>query len=93
MTRSRQLAWIALAILILTGISSAQGPRCGIHCGTERWTVKIFSDRARRPITIEVVGVGFFDFDHSQTGRAPNNIELHPVLSLTQVQREKRRTP
>lgn len=29
-----------------------------------------------------VVGVGFFDFLHGQTGVAPNGIELHPVLSI-----------
>jgi hypothetical protein len=27
-----------------------------------------------------VTGVAFFDFDHGQTGVAPNAIELHPVL-------------
>jgi hypothetical protein len=27
-----------------------------------------------------VVGVAFFDYDHGQTGVAPNAIELHPVL-------------
>src|SRR6266540_6528723 len=30
-----------------------------------------------------ITGVGFFDFDHGQTGIAPNAIELHPVLSFT----------
>ena len=34
------------------------------------------------PVTVEVRGVGFFDFLHGQTGVAPNGIELHPVLSL-----------
>ncbi len=29
-----------------------------------------------------VVGVGFFDFKHGQTGVAPNAIELHPVLGI-----------
>jgi hypothetical protein len=29
-----------------------------------------------------IVGVGFFDRVHGQTGVAPNGIELHPVLSL-----------
>jgi hypothetical protein len=29
-----------------------------------------------------VTGVAFFDFDHSQTGVAPNAIELHPVLAF-----------
>jgi hypothetical protein len=27
-----------------------------------------------------VIGVGFFDIPHGQTGIAPNAIELHPVL-------------
>ena len=27
-----------------------------------------------------VTGVAFFDFDHGQTGVAPNPIELHPIL-------------
>ena len=31
---------------------------------------------------VTVVGVGFFDFLHGQTGVAPNGIELHPVLSI-----------
>jgi hypothetical protein len=29
-----------------------------------------------------ITGVGFFDFDHGQTGVAPNAIELHPVLGF-----------
>ena len=32
--------------------------------------------------TATVVGVGFFDFLHGQTGVAPNGIELHPVLGF-----------
>ncbi len=32
--------------------------------------------------TVTVTGVGFYDFFHSQTGVAPNAIELHPVLSI-----------
>jgi hypothetical protein len=30
----------------------------------------------------EVMGVTFFDFFHHQTGVAPNEIELHPILAL-----------
>jgi hypothetical protein len=30
----------------------------------------------------DVTGVAFFDFDHGQTGVAPNEIELHPVLAF-----------
>ena len=33
-------------------------------------------------IPVEVMGVGFFDFQHGQTGVAPNGIELHPVLDV-----------
>jgi hypothetical protein len=29
-----------------------------------------------------ITGVGFFNTPHHQVGRAPNNIELHPVLSV-----------
>jgi hypothetical protein len=30
----------------------------------------------------EIVGVAFFDFFHNQDGVAPNEIELHPILSF-----------
>jgi hypothetical protein len=29
-----------------------------------------------------VTGVAFFDFQHGQTGVAPNAIELHPILDF-----------
>ncbi len=35
--------------------------------------------------TVEVTGVGFFDFLHGQTGVAPNGIELHPMLAIQAV--------
>ena len=35
------------------------------------------------PQRITVTGVGFFDFAHNQTGAAPNQIELHPVVKVT----------
>ncbi len=31
---------------------------------------------------MEITGVGFFDFEHGQSGVAPNAIELHPVLGI-----------
>jgi hypothetical protein len=34
---------------------------------------------------IQVVGVGFFDRLHGQSGMAPNGIEIHPVLSMRVV--------
>jgi hypothetical protein len=33
-----------------------------------------------RPVTL--MGIGFFDYQHGQTGVAPNAIELHPVLAM-----------
>jgi hypothetical protein len=41
------------------------------------------------PRTVEVTGVGFFDFDHKQDGLAPNCIELHPVLQIIVTGRER----
>ncbi len=34
---------------------------------------------------IDITGVGFCDFEHGQSGVAPNAIELHPVLSIQRV--------
>ncbi|GAA0718190.1 hypothetical protein [Dokdonella soli] len=33
-------------------------------------------------IPVQITGVGFFDFQHGQTGVAPNGIELHPILDI-----------
>jgi hypothetical protein len=33
-------------------------------------------------IPVKITGVGMFDFQHGQTGVAPNGIELHPVLDI-----------
>ena len=36
-----------------------------------------------KPVLVEVVGVGFFDRMHNQSGRAlPSGIELHPIISF-----------
>ena len=41
---------------------------------------------ARRHVRLcskaRVTGVAFFDYDHGQTGVAPNAIELHPILAF-----------
>lgn len=29
-----------------------------------------------------ITGIAFIDFNHSQTGRSANNLELHPVISI-----------
>lgn len=33
-------------------------------------------------LTATIIGVGFFDVPHGQEARAPNSIELHPVVGL-----------
>lgn len=35
-----------------------------------------------KPIHVRLVGVGFFDLLHRQTGVASNGIELHPILRI-----------
>lgn len=35
-----------------------------------------------RTALVRVTGVGFIDFNHGQTGAAPNQVELHPVLTI-----------
>lgn len=35
------------------------------------------------PQTVTVVGIGFIDFIHGQTGVAPDGYELHPVTQIT----------
>ena len=40
-------------------------------------------NRDDRPIVVDVEGVGFFDRNHGQVGRAPNVFELHPVLRVS----------
>lgn len=42
--------------------------------------------RLKTPTAVDVRGVGFFDFLHGQTGVAKNGFELHPVLSIKQIQ-------
>jgi len=39
-----------------------------------------FNDTSGIPVTI--TGIGFFDRAHGQTGRASNNLEIHPILDI-----------
>lgn len=38
-----------------------------------------------RHAVVDITGVAFFDHFHNQRGRAPNGIELHPVLDISPV--------
>jgi hypothetical protein len=33
-------------------------------------------------VWVDIIGTGFFDRAHGQTARAPNNIEIHPILAI-----------
>jgi hypothetical protein len=65
-------------------IAEIPAPECAVGTGLEK------QYRAARQVVgnikpgsmVEIVGVGFFDFMHEQSGAAPNGIELHPVLSI-----------
>jgi hypothetical protein len=41
--------------------------------------------RLPKPVPVTIRGVGFFDIEHAteQDGKAPNNLELHPVLGMS----------
>ena len=60
---------------LATGIKTARDEFDARFDPTDR-----FQD-ANVPVT--VTGVGFFDFQHGQTGVAPNGIELHAVLDVS----------
>lgn len=59
---------------LLSGIQNARSEFDARYTPTDSFQT------ANIPVTI--TGVGFFDFFHSQTGVAPNAIELHPVLDI-----------
>jgi hypothetical protein len=40
------------------------------------------SRKAKIDAIVSLVGVGFFDKPHRQTGHAPNAVELHPVVGI-----------
>jgi hypothetical protein len=76
-----------LHLLLSTGgrqmIAESPSPSCDAGASpsyrremtTARTAVRVCG-RAR------IAGVAFFDFDHGQTGVAPNAIELHPILGF-----------
>ncbi len=54
--------------------------RAAVIAALGRPSIKYRRLSKRRPVSI--VGVGFYDFIHGQTGVAPNGVELHPVLYI-----------
>jgi hypothetical protein len=62
-------------------IAEAPAPYCDKHATPlRRRQMRAARSRARLCARARVTGVAFFDYDHGQTGVAPNAIELHPIL-------------
>jgi hypothetical protein len=62
------------------------------RAGFEEHVAGMNGTKIKKPIRVTVTGVGFFDFDHGQTGRATPHpgtdgqrkvFELHPVTAIT----------
>lgn len=56
------------------------------RCGLEAWDTRTRQASPKKLVgTASIVGVGFFDLKHPrpQSGVAPNNIELHPLLQFS----------
>jgi hypothetical protein len=64
-------------------IAESPNPACTIGATPIRRTQMAAARRAVRPChRASVTGVAFWDYDHGQTGVAPNAIELHPILAF-----------
>jgi hypothetical protein len=64
-------------------IAEAPSPSCDSHATSyRRRQMRIARSHVRLCARAKVTGVAFFDFDHGQTGVAPNAIELHPILGF-----------
>lgn len=62
-------------------IAEAPAPYCDRHATPHYHREMAQARKAAKSCgRARVTGVAFFDFDHGQTGVAPNAIELHPLL-------------
>jgi hypothetical protein len=63
-----------------TMVTESPAPTCDTRAYPNRQAQMAAARRALRICPrARVTGVAFFDFDHGQTGVAPNAIELHPI--------------
>jgi hypothetical protein len=64
-------------------IAEAPSPSCDTRATPQRRKqMTVARAHVRLCARARVTGVAFFDFNHGQTGVAPNAIELHPVLAF-----------
>jgi hypothetical protein len=73
-------------------IAEVPAPECAIASGHEEDYRHVRQALQSIPLgsELELVGVGFFDREHEQSGSAANQIELHPVLSVGIVQKRRK---
>jgi hypothetical protein len=76
-----------LHLVLWTGgdhmIAESPNPSCDARATSlYRAEMTAARQRIRLCARAHITGVAFFDFDHGQTGVAPNAIELHPILSF-----------
>lgn len=64
-------------------IAEAPSPSCDSRATPlRRQQMSAARGKVRLCAHARVTGIAFFDFDHGQTGVAPNAIELHPILAF-----------
>ena len=67
-------------------ITEAPAPYCDRRATPlRRRQMRVARNHVRLCARARVTGVAFFDFDHGQTGVAPNAIELHPILGFRRL--------
>jgi hypothetical protein len=64
-------------------IAEIPDPACVVNARAEFDAMfNVTTSRQYTHTPVMITGVGFFDFNHGQTGHALNYIELHPVLDI-----------
>jgi len=64
-------------------IAEAPAPYCDSRATPlRRRQIRVARGRVGLCARARVTGVAFFDYEHGQTGVAPNAIELHPILGF-----------
>lgn len=76
-----------LEIDSLTIVAELPDPGCttNVALANQFSTARLALRGVPRNAVIEIVGVGFFDYLHGQSGMARNGIEIHPVVALRMV--------
>jgi hypothetical protein len=81
---------IHLAIASPSGaslIAEAPEPGCTAHARNRAAmnSARLAAQDIQVGDKVRAAGVGFFDFNHGQNGRARNDFELHPLLSIKRL--------